>query len=106
MQQHLIGGEGVGRLGETLPVHDPASGEVVEEMTVGGVEDVETAVAAAGQAGSNRQWTEDARLRSRVLYRWADRIEAEAEELSLLLTRETDLKDYLNPSPASVSFRF
>lgn len=88
MQQHLIGGEGVGESSETIPVRDPASGEVVEETVLGDAEDVETAVAAAVKASSNKQWREDARFRSRVLYRWADRIEAEAEELALLLTKE------------------
>ncbi len=88
MQQHLIGGEWVGKSSEILSVDDPASGEVVEEAVLGNAEDVETAVDAATQASSNRRWTEDARFRSQTLYKWADRIEAESEELALLLTKE------------------
>lgn len=88
MQQHIIGGERIAKSGETLPVRDPANGEVVEEVTLGDVGDVDAAAAAATGAGLDRRWREDARLRSRVLYGWADRIEAESEELALLLTRE------------------
>ena len=88
MQHHLIAGEETGRSGETLAVGDPASGEVVEEVLLGDAEDVEAAVAAASKAASDRQWAEDGRLRARVLYRWAERIEAESEDLALLLTRE------------------
>ena len=88
MQHHLIAGEETGKPGEPLAVHDPATGEVVEEASSGDAEDVEAAVAAASQAASNRRWVEDGRLRSRVLYRWAERIEAETEDLALLLTRE------------------
>src|SRR5919112_4972796 len=88
MQHHLIGGEETGRSGETLAVHDPATGEVVERAVLGDAEDVEAAVAAASKAASDRQWAEDGRLRTRVLYRWAERIEAESEDLALLLTRE------------------
>ena len=88
MQHHLIAGEEAGRLVESLSVHDPATGEVVEEAVSGDAEDVEAAVAAASRAASDRRWAEDGRLRSRVLYRWAERIEAESEALALLLTRE------------------
>jgi betaine-aldehyde dehydrogenase len=88
MQHHLIAGEEAGRSDETLAVHDPATGEVVEEALLGGAEHVEAAVASASEAASNRRWAEDGRLRSRVLYRWAERIEAETEDLALLLTRE------------------
>ena len=35
MQHHLIAGEEGGRSGETLAVHDPATGEVVEEVALG-----------------------------------------------------------------------
>jgi betaine-aldehyde dehydrogenase len=88
MQQHLIGGETVAKSNEALPVHDPSSGAVVEEAALGDVADVDAAVAAATEAGSDRRWREDARFRSRALYGWADRIEAETEELALLLTKE------------------
>lgn len=88
MQQHVVGGEKIESSGETIAVHDPSTGEVVEETALGVAEDVETAVAAASEAGSDRRWTEDGRFRSQVLYRWADRIEAQSEELALLLTKE------------------
>lgn len=88
MQQHLIDGEIVEKSGETLPVRDPASGDTVEEVALGESEDVEAAATAATRAGQDRRWTEDGRFRSRVLYGWAERVEAESEELALLLTRE------------------
>ena len=78
MQHHLIAGEEAGRPVEPLSVHDPATGEVVEEAVSGDAEDVEAAVAAASRAASDRRWVEDGHLRSRVLYRWAERIEAES----------------------------
>lgn len=88
MQQHIIKGEWVGKPSDTVPVHDPSNGEVVEEAVLGDTEDTETAVAAAVEASADREWKEDARLRNRVLYRWAERIESSSDELSLLLTRE------------------
>jgi betaine-aldehyde dehydrogenase len=88
MQHHLIAGEEAGRSGETLAVRDPATGEVVEEAALGDADDVEAAVASASEAASNRRWSENGPLRSRVLYRWAERIEAESEDLALLLTKE------------------
>jgi acyl-CoA reductase-like NAD-dependent aldehyde dehydrogenase len=88
MQHHLIGGEETGRSGETLAVHDPATGEVVEQAVLGDAEDVEMAVASASEVASNRRWAEDGRLRSQVLYWWAERIEVESEDLAMLLTKE------------------
>lgn len=88
MQRNLIAGEETDRSGDLFPVENPATGETVEEVLLGGAEDVEAAVAAASQAASDRRWTEDSRLRSRVLYRWADRIEAASSELAALLTSE------------------
>ncbi len=88
MQQHFVAGEWVEVSRGTLPVYDPANGEVVEEISLGGLEEVETAVAAAKRASLDRTWAEDSRLRSRVLSRWAGQVEENAEDLALLLTRE------------------
>ena len=73
---------------ELIAVENPATGETVEETVLAGPEDIEAAVSAATVAASDRGWSEDARLRSRVLYRWAERIEAASESLASLLTSE------------------
>lgn len=88
MQLNLIAGGEAGGSGDPFPVENPATGETVEEALLAGAEEVEAAVAAASEAASDQRWTEDSRLRSRVLYRWAERVEAEAEDLASLLTGE------------------
>lgn len=48
---HFIGGgETVGSTAETISVHNPATGEVIAEMSVGGEADVDSAVTAAREA--------------------------------------------------------
>lgn len=88
MQRNLIAGEETDTSGDLFPVENLARGETVEEALLGGAKDVEAAVSAASEAAADQRWTEDSRLRSRVLYRWAERIEAEAENLASLLTSE------------------
>ena len=70
MQHHLVVGEETSKPGEPLVVHDPATGEDVgaSPLTGGGRG---MGACAAG-----------------CLYQWAERIEAEPENLAPLLSRE------------------
>lgn len=76
----LIGGEWVGALsGQTLPVHDPATGEILTHVPAGDRADIEAAVRAARKAfkGPWRQITPQER--SKLLWRLADLIEKNAD---------------------------
>jgi acyl-CoA reductase-like NAD-dependent aldehyde dehydrogenase len=85
----LIGGEFVdGAQGRTIEVFDPHDGSVVAEVAEAGAVDVDRAVAAAGRALAG--WRSmPAAERGRLLLRLADAIEARADELALLETRDT-----------------
>lgn len=66
---------------------NPATGEVLAEMAEGTAKDVDAAVAAAKAAFRSGAWSKMApRERMEVMYRFADLIEANAEELALLDT--------------------
>jgi gamma-glutamyl-gamma-aminobutyraldehyde dehydrogenase len=66
---------------------NPADGEVIAEMAAGTAKDVDRAVAAARRAFKSGAWSKLApRARMAVLYRFADLIDAHAEELALLET--------------------
>jgi succinate-semialdehyde dehydrogenase/glutarate-semialdehyde dehydrogenase len=88
MSKMLIAGEWVeAASGEAYDVRDPASGEVVERVPRGTVEDARRAVDAAEAA-----WPAWSRIpigeRSRLLLRAAQRITSAEQELGALLTRE------------------
>jgi phenylacetaldehyde dehydrogenase len=72
--------------GETFEVQDPATGEVIANVALGGAEDVDAAVAAARRA-LNGPWSKMSHSeRARLLWRLADLIESHADELSLIET--------------------
>lgn len=79
-----IGGEWVDAADEAqLPVHHPATGEVVAEVAAAGMAEVAAAVAAARQAFP--AWSAlDASRRGELLWRLADVVEARASELARL----------------------
>ena len=84
--QLLIGGEPAdaadGRTFETL---DPATGQAITEVALGGAEDVDRAVRAARRAFEEGPWhTAPAAERARLMSRLADLIEAHADELAEL----------------------
>ena len=55
MKQHFIKGEWVtGASGETLPVLDPSTGEVFDQLQRGNAADIDRAVAAARAAATAR----------------------------------------------------
>jgi gamma-glutamyl-gamma-aminobutyraldehyde dehydrogenase len=66
---------------------NPATGEPVGEFAAGTAADVDRAVAAARRAFREGVWSRRApRERMEVMYRWAELIEAHAEDLAVLET--------------------
>ncbi|HEX9892177.1 MAG TPA: gamma-aminobutyraldehyde dehydrogenase [Actinomycetota bacterium] len=78
----FIGGGFVAGTGdETLPVIDPATGQTIAETPRGTEEDVDRAVRAARDAFDGGWFDSTPGERQGMLLRWADAIEADAEEL-------------------------
>jgi malonate-semialdehyde dehydrogenase (acetylating)/methylmalonate-semialdehyde dehydrogenase len=73
--------------GSRLPIHNPATGEVVSEVVLGDAATVEAAVAAANEAASD--WGEmPITARVRLTRAWSQSIAANAEELLSIMGRE------------------
>lgn len=73
--------------GRTLPVINPANGTVVAEAACGGDREIDLAVASAKAAWDDGRWRHMyPRERMAIMRRWADLVEAQAEELALLET--------------------
>lgn len=73
--------------GKTFPVLNPATGEVIMQVSDYGVDDVDLAVKAAHTAFP--EWSGiTAKERSQILVRWHDLILANIEDLALLITAE------------------
>jgi aldehyde dehydrogenase (NAD+) len=86
--QCFIGGKWIpSASGKTFPSINPATEEVICEVAEGDKEDVDLAADAAREAFENGPWSKmDARDRGMLMYRLADLIEEEAEELAALET--------------------
>ncbi|MGH3664773.1 MAG: aldehyde dehydrogenase [Egibacteraceae bacterium] len=84
----LIGGQEVpAASGETLPVLNPATGDVVARVAAAGPEDIERAVAAACAAFQRGDWSQrPPSQRARWMNRFADAIEDRLEDLFRLET--------------------
>src|SRR5580704_17569666 len=82
----LIGGRWVpAASGKTFETINPATEEVIAQVAEGDAADVDRAVAAARKAFESGPWPKmDARDRGRLLYRLADLIEEDKEELAAL----------------------
>ena len=73
--------------GKTFPTINPATEQVLAEVSQGTDDDVDRAVRAARRALESGPWaTMDARDRGALLHRLADAIEREAEDLAVLET--------------------
>lgn len=73
--------------GRTFDTVNPATGEVFRSVAEAGAEDADRAVRAAARAFED--WGSRTPVqRAKVLYRWADLIEAHVDELGLLETRD------------------
>ena len=68
--------------------YNPATGELLGRFADGGEAEARAAVGAARRAFAGTAWGRDRALRSRALLELAERFEARAPELALMLTRE------------------
>jgi aldehyde dehydrogenase (NAD+) len=86
--QCFIGGQWVPSVsGKTFDTINPATEEVITQVAEGDAADVDLAVKAARDAFDKGPWSKlDARERGRLLYKLADLIEGEADELAKLET--------------------
>ncbi|MDA0659212.1 MAG: aldehyde dehydrogenase family protein [Planctomycetota bacterium] len=81
----FIGGKWVpSRSGKTFATINPATEEVISEVAEGDTADVDAAVEAARKALAGRWGSMDARDRGRLMYKLADLMEEELEELAAL----------------------
>ena len=85
-QPLFIGGKFVDSVsGKTFPAINPATGQTICQVAEGDRADIDLAVKAARKALESGPWkTMDAADRGRLLYKLADRVEKEAEELAAL----------------------
>lgn len=73
--------------GKTFDTIHPATEEVIAQVAEGDKEDIDRAVQAARKQFDGGEWSRmDARDRGRLMYKFADLLEAEAEELAALET--------------------
>jgi succinate-semialdehyde dehydrogenase/glutarate-semialdehyde dehydrogenase len=88
MAQMFINGEWVNALeGKSYEVKNPANGQVVDSVPLGGVEDGRTAVAAAKAAYT--EWANTAPdARADLLRKGIENVKANVKELTALLTQE------------------
>lgn len=86
-EKHLyINGEYVpAESGETFAVYNPATEEVLARVSEAQAEDIDKAVQAAREAFDEGEWTKmEAAERSRLIYKFADLLEENREELAQL----------------------
>ena len=75
--------------GDTFSTLNPATGEEITRVAAGGAEDVDRAVASAREAFRSKEWRRmDAHQRAALIWRLADLIEENADELGTLETRD------------------
>ena len=83
----LINGQWRSGSGEPMPVHDPATANLIGTCHVAGEAEVDAAVAAARRAFEGRAWRRMTPAdRARRLWKLADLLDAHAEELAHLET--------------------
>jgi malonate-semialdehyde dehydrogenase (acetylating) / methylmalonate-semialdehyde dehydrogenase len=72
--------------GATLPVYNPATGEVIGQVPLSGGKDVDAAVKAAAVA--YRSWSRTAVMeRTRLMFRFKSLLEDHVEDLAAIITR-------------------
>ena len=86
--KNLIGGKWVNALsGRTFATYNPATEDVIAHVAEGDRDDIDMAVAAARKAFESKAWRKmDARDRGRLIYKLADLIERDIEQLAALET--------------------
>ncbi len=86
MIPHLVGGSWRRADAKTLPVYDPASGAVIEQVPLLGAVEVDAAVSAA--AAAFERWSATPVMeRVRLMFRFRDLLDGHAEELAGIVTR-------------------
>jgi len=87
MIANLIGGRWIEPAGRTtLPVYNPASGEVIEQVPLSSGAEVEQAVVAA--ANGFELWAATPIMeRARLMFRYKSLLEEHLEELAAIVTR-------------------
>ena len=71
---------------KTLPVYDPATGSVIEELPLGGAADVDAAARAAVAAFAG--WSKTPVMeRVRLMFRFRDLLDRHAEQIAAIITR-------------------
>ncbi|HEX9165504.1 MAG TPA: CoA-acylating methylmalonate-semialdehyde dehydrogenase [Gemmatimonadales bacterium] len=85
--RHLVGGRERPASTETLPVHNPATGEVIAQVPLGDAADVDAAAAAAREAFPAWAAT-PLKERVQVFFRYRSLLDAHRRELSALITEE------------------
>jgi malonate-semialdehyde dehydrogenase (acetylating)/methylmalonate-semialdehyde dehydrogenase len=85
---HIVGGETIpGDSGRTAPVFDPARGLQTGEVPLASVEEVDRAIASARAAYD--EWREvSVARRTKLMFRFRDLVERNAEEIARRLTAE------------------
>ncbi|MBV1790722.1 aldehyde dehydrogenase family protein [Marinobacterium sp. D7] len=83
----MIGGQATAGARDPFAVIDPATGERFADCPAASPEQVDQAVAAAAEAFKSWQYSSDEE-RKAILHRIADAIEANADELAQIVTRE------------------
>ncbi|WP_051389278.1 aldehyde dehydrogenase family protein [Arthrobacter sp. 35W] len=73
---------------DALATFDPATGGLVARVATSTLGQVDEAVDSAERAFRKSSWRNDGALRARVLFRWAERMRQQTEQLAELLTRE------------------
>jgi acyl-CoA reductase-like NAD-dependent aldehyde dehydrogenase len=75
--------------GATFPTVNPATGEIITEVAEAGAEDVDRAVTAAAHAVRGSAWGRmNPHRRAELLWKLADALEADADELATLETAD------------------
>ena len=89
-KQLLIDGKWIDALdGGTIDTLNPSTGEKLAELAAAGPGDVDLAVAAARRAFDDGPWRRmPAEARARILHRFADLIDAHADEIALIDTQD------------------
>jgi betaine-aldehyde dehydrogenase len=90
--KHWIDGEWVGSSTVSESIN-PATGEALGSWVDGGEAEARAAVAAARRAFETTPWARDPGLRHRALTEMAERFDAHAEELGVLVTKENGKKE-------------
>jgi malonate-semialdehyde dehydrogenase (acetylating)/methylmalonate-semialdehyde dehydrogenase len=84
--RNLTGGKWVEVEAETLPVYNPATAEVIEQVPMSGAAEVDRAVTAA--AAAFERWSQTPVMeRARLMFAYKAQLEAHFEELAALVTR-------------------